>query len=371
MESTNRRWQNHLRAKGLVAFFMDRVAAHAKSSQWQHKHGSFHFPIDDRELDDALSQAYFEMNEHFPMELYLEITSRCNLNCIMCARSGLTRETGDMDLNLFKKIIDEVARENPLAYLHFYGIGDPLVDETLFEKLDYVQQKGLENTILFTNGKDLLKNDNYKKLAQTNIPTFGVDVDGFGQESYGQIRVGGDFDQLLKGILALKAEVDALPKYKRIELAYHVYPGINDAQEEMEAFANWSIEQELEYKFVSLHTWGDLRTDLPSSGVEEMDEPNSREAARTGPCGSLWGPMILSDGRVSPCFLDANGNGTMGSVLENTVQEIWQGAHRELRNGHVQGVFTGACKDCTTSSCVDLPRFHSRNYPDELQSGSK
>ena len=60
MESTNRRWQNHLRAKGIFAFFLDRVRSHAMSSAWQYSQSPFTFPISDpppppREGDDELS----------------------------------------------------------------------------------------------------------------------------------------------------------------------------------------------------------------------------------------------------------------------------------------------------------------------------
>ncbi|MDQ7834257.1 MAG: radical SAM/SPASM domain-containing protein [Humidesulfovibrio sp.] len=367
MEFTNRKWQNHLKAKGLVAFLLDRVSAHARSSQWQHKNGSFHFPIADREVDDALSRAYFELNENFPTEVYVEVTSRCNLDCLMCARSRLSRATGDMDMALFKKIMDEIALEYREAYVHFYGIGDPLMDETIFEKLAYAKQVGLNNTIIFTNGQNLLKNDNYKKLVLSNVPILGVDVDGFTRESYEKIRRGGSFELLLKSILTLKQHLDESPTYKRLELAYQVYPGINDAAGEMQDFASWCEKYTLEYKFVTLHTWGDLRADVPMSSVAGMAEPNDRSVQRTGPCCSLWSPMILNDGRVSPCFLDANGNGALGDMNKSSLKSIWQGAHRALRAKQVQGVFSGTCQDCASGSCVDLPPFRSSNYPPVLR----
>src|SRR5690606_12566359 len=107
MKSTNRRWQNHLRAKGPVAFFLDRLAAHALSSPRQFDQGPFHFPIDDREHDDELTRAYFALTEAFPYEVYIEITNRCNLSCRMCARDQMTRPTGIMGNRLFRKIVDE------------------------------------------------------------------------------------------------------------------------------------------------------------------------------------------------------------------------------------------------------------------------
>lgn len=369
MKSTNRKWQNHLKAKGLIPFLLDRVSSHARSSQWQHERGSFDFPIDDRELDDALSQAFFALNENFPTELYIEVTSRCNLDCIMCARSMFRRESADMDVALFRGIVDEIMREYPLAYVHLYGIGDPLMDETLFSKLDYAGRRGLHNTILFTNGQNLLKDDSYRRLADTSVPIFGVDIDGFRPESYERIRRGGSFDTVIRGVTTFKRHLDSLSGYKRLEIAYQIYAGINDSEQEMRAFADWCEDNGLEYKFVTLHTWADLRTDVPMSEVEGLAEPNDRAAARTGPCCSLWNPMILSDGRMTHCFLDANGQGALGNVGEEGIKAIWQNAHRRIRANQVQGVYEGVCSGCGSGSCVELPGFNSRNYPDVLRGG--
>jgi MoaA/NifB/PqqE/SkfB family radical SAM enzyme len=369
MQSTNRKWQNHLKAKGLIPFLLDRVSSHARSSLWQHERGSFDFPINDRELDDALSQAFFALNEHFPTELYIEVTSRCNLDCLMCVRSMFERKTEDMPLNLFKGIVDEIVDEYPLAYVHLYGIGDPLMDETLFEKLDYAGRKGMRNTILFTNGQNLLKDDNYKKLADSSVPIFGVDIDGFTAASYEQIRRGGSFDTLIRNVTAFKKHLDGLSEYKRLEIAYQIYAGINDTEQEMQAFVSWCEDQGLEYKFVTLHTWADLRSDVPMSEIDGLAEPNDRAVARTGPCCSLWNPMILSDGRMTHCFLDANGKCTLGNVGEEGIRSIWQNAHRRLRANQVKGIYEGVCKECGSGSCVELPGFNSRNYPDVLRDG--
>lgn len=47
MKSTNRRWQKHLRAKGIIPFFLNRLQQHALSSSWQHARSAFDFPVGD------------------------------------------------------------------------------------------------------------------------------------------------------------------------------------------------------------------------------------------------------------------------------------------------------------------------------------
>ena len=59
MKSTNRKWQRHLRSKGPIGFFFDRMQAHVFSSSWQHENGPFRFPIEDRQRDDEFIHAFW------------------------------------------------------------------------------------------------------------------------------------------------------------------------------------------------------------------------------------------------------------------------------------------------------------------------
>jgi len=68
---------------------------------------------------------------------------------------------------LFKKIIDEIAKNKPSAYIHYYGMGESTLDEDLFKKLAYARSKNVTNAILFTNGQTLLKY--YKSLAVAGL----------------------------------------------------------------------------------------------------------------------------------------------------------------------------------------------------------
>ena len=66
-----------------------------------------------------------------PLTLTIESTAKCNLFCPMCPREQMYFPPKDMDLALFKKIIDE-SKE----YLEFavpYGVGEPLLNPEIYE----------------------------------------------------------------------------------------------------------------------------------------------------------------------------------------------------------------------------------------------
>ncbi len=367
MESTNRRWQNHLRAKGVIAFFLDRLQAHALSSSWQFDKGSFHFPIDDRELDDELSKAFFELSELFPYEICLELTNRCNLSCAMCARPSMTRPQGVMDDALFAKLIDEIAEQQPYAYLHYYGIGESLLDATLLEKLAYARSRNVTNSILFTNGQLLLRDELYKPLAESGVSTIGVDLDGFCQEVYERVRIGGRFDLAKEGIEKLYDHVRGKGLRTRVEIAYQIYPGINDS--DIAPFVSWCGRSGYEYKLVTMHTWAGLRSDVPMTEVEGLGDQHHIE--RRCPCSALWGGLMVGwDGRVGLCFQDANLAEVMGDVSQQTIAEVWTGEHLRKRRAHLAGEFEGLCASCDSYTAVELPAKESRLYPESLRGGA-
>ncbi|WP_461209850.1 radical SAM/SPASM domain-containing protein [Desulfocurvus sp. DL9XJH121] len=366
MQSTNRKWQKHLRAKGALNFFLDRLKAHAFSDSWQHERGAFHFSISERELDDELTRVYFERAELFPDEIYLETTSHCNLRCIMCAREKMTRSHGVMDMGLYRRIVDEIVRENPNAYIHYYGIGDPLMDPDLFERLAYSREKGLTNSVLFTNGQLLWRNDNISRLLDSGVAILGVDLDGFSQETYGQIRVGGEFEIAKTGIEELYARTAAMGGGPRIEIAYQIYPGINEG--DIEPFRQWCEEGGYEYKLVTMHTWGGLRKDVPETGVDGLTEIHTRQATRKSPCPRLWsGLSIAWTGQVSLCFQDADLQHPVGDLRQESIASVWRGEHFRLRRGQVRGEFCEPCLGCESYVNVDMPPCGSTLYPFELR----
>src|SRR4030067_357748 len=85
----------------------------------------------------------------FPADVIVETTSYCNLRCIICPYPLLKRTKGDMDIKIFKKIVDEIQEENPSTGLWVAIMGEPLLrGKRLINMLAYANEKGLENVNL-------------------------------------------------------------------------------------------------------------------------------------------------------------------------------------------------------------------------------
>ena len=81
------------------------------------------------------------------MTLQVEPTSACNLDCKICMRRNLERPSTSLSLDNFRKILDS----GNFRYVGLLGWGEPLLNQHLFEMIEYAETKGV-GTNLTTNG---------------------------------------------------------------------------------------------------------------------------------------------------------------------------------------------------------------------------
>src|SRR3972149_3969458 len=87
------------------------------------------------------------------MQLHLETIAICNAACVFCPYPTMKRPRGTMSMDLFRKIIDEAATISRIEEVCLTGLGEPLLDRQVVERLRYVRKKmPLIQTTLYTNG---------------------------------------------------------------------------------------------------------------------------------------------------------------------------------------------------------------------------
>lgn len=83
-----------------------------------------------------------------PVRLQVETTDKCNFKCRMCTREVIDdMNTISMPLSNFIRLIDEIKP----YYATLNGLGEPLLDKTIFEKLAYLHSHEIL-TSMPTNG---------------------------------------------------------------------------------------------------------------------------------------------------------------------------------------------------------------------------
>lgn len=152
-----------------------------------------------------------DLNVSAPLTLYFSINSVCNLRCKMCD-VGMFNEEGmfyknlridrklhEIDINVFKRIIDEVHQDGPFIS---FNSTEPLMYKPLPEAIEYCTRHGLKTGV--TTGAYTLPKL-ASALAEAGLSRLAVSMDG-PPDVHNHIRGRQDsFDQSYKGIEAFAA----------------------------------------------------------------------------------------------------------------------------------------------------------------------
>lgn len=248
-----------------------------------------------------------EKETNFPIYMVIEPSSFCNLRFIMCFQNddNLRKQGGSMDVDLWKKVIDEASR-NGCGALTIAGRGEPLIHKDIIEMLDYLKDNFFE-VKLNTNG--LLMNDDIIRSILRNNICVVFSAEGSNETEYSSIRKGGDFNILV-------ANIKRFHQLREIE-----FPN-STSRTRICGVAFDSIDSSKYYEF-----WKELVDEVAITQYEERkDTYNNQRTEQGSRCARLWQRVyIWWDGAVSPCDVDYLKKLTMGNAKDDSIKNIWCG----------------------------------------------
>jgi len=131
-------------------------------------------------------------------KVYVEPTSRCNLNCQTCIRNAWDESQGNMAGGTFDLLIKNLAALPFRPDVFFGGFGEPLLLPNIAEMIARAK-KVAGKVELITNGI-LLTEQRSRELIEAGLNTLWVSVDGVTPESYADIRIGAELPMVLENI---------------------------------------------------------------------------------------------------------------------------------------------------------------------------
>lgn len=147
-----------------------------------------------------------------PTFLNLEPTTRCNYRCWYCV--GRSMEQKDIDIEDFAAVLDHFPTVKTIALV---GEGEPLMHKGFFEMAQMAADRGIR-VVSLSNGSTF-STENVKKICAAGIAYISVSIDSSEAATFASSRLGGDLQQVLKGIKRLTDYRDAHGfRYPRIGL---------------------------------------------------------------------------------------------------------------------------------------------------------
>jgi len=281
----------------------------------------------------------------YPHIIEIELTNDCDLGCVHCHRSFMTRKVGYMEFEVFTKLVDEIVNY-PVVFLRIVGQGESALHPQFREIMQYVANKPIKTEIT-TNGMlfDLYP---YEEILSWNIDIIGVSVDGIDGNSYTKIRKGGNYNKLKKNINGFyKYRNLAIKKYPMICIRNVILP--NYTPQQIEAFnATWRKSSD-QITYNTLH-----------AKIQSASPPGYNR------CQDIFFYAHLNfDGSIRHCAYDFlyGENEMIGNIKKNSLQEIWSSEKlKHLRWLHQMKEFPEVCKKCHITTKKNIGYRNSRKY---------
>jgi MoaA/NifB/PqqE/SkfB family radical SAM enzyme len=144
-----------------------------------------------------------------PSRMYVECTAACNISCTeaCCApETGITRtrQSGMLDFDLFRRVVDEVGAS--LVRIDFFNYGEAFLHKRAVEMCEYIKAN-FPHIYLYTSTNGLaLSEPQARRLVHSGIDEVTFSIDGATPESYLKYRQRGRFDVAIATLGAMADE---------------------------------------------------------------------------------------------------------------------------------------------------------------------
>ncbi|MFA5031414.1 MAG: radical SAM protein [bacterium] len=304
----------------------------------------------------------------YPYRIGIELTNKCNLDCIHCIeKTGY--EKGMMGFDKFKKVFNEF----PYALsVSLNGVGEPLLHPQFFDIIRYIKHtRSYVITTIFSNGV-LINESMARDIIKSGLSKIHISLDATNSSSHKKIRGTDKFDKVLnniKTLVELKRKLHSktpliginfiLMKENEGELIEFIKLAkelgvdyICEIDSYLFNFGDWKLKGA---KPLSFHKkeLEEGKQELKKSGIKCMYYPElSKTYDWNKPfiCDRFWKEIrVTFNGNVTPgCCIPFAEQYSYGNILESSFKQIWNSEKfikdRELAREGTAPILI--CKEC-------------------------
>jgi hypothetical protein len=270
-----------------------------------------------------------------PNHIYVEPTNKCFLKCAMCTEKALRGQEGYMSFDLWKKILDSLAKYGVKSPINLIGRGEPLVNKHLPEFVEYATSKGMSCAII-SNGV-MLDEEYARALLKAGIRKIQFSLHAHSPETYQAITGVDAYDRVKENLLGL---VELNKEYGGgcYINVMSVESSIN--HHESKAFVEyWAPKVDRAFVTPLYSIQGDSK--MAKESVLSIKGKVNKNSTTSHPgCAFPW--FFLSyrlDGTINPCPYDFKTYFNAGNAADEDydLMKVWNGElMQKLRTDHLQ-----------------------------------
>jgi len=262
-----------------------------------------------------------------PEATRVQTTTACNARCRICARSSFQLPAAMMADEVWTVVLERLL-EAGVRSVDLQWFGEPFLDPKLLDRMCELKRHGLE-VYTFTNGS-LLSPATAVRLIEAQVDHLNISIDGFSREVYEDIRRGLVYEEVLRNALFLLEE-RRRRQSRRPTVAVCLVKCAENAHE-VAAFSRFWAQRADQHWIANARNMGGL---VDIQNVDRLDVRRLGE----NPCRLLWTQVNISAlGDVVPCCDDIRCTLKVGSLMQQSLREIWSGEPlARLRRLHLEG----------------------------------
>ena len=278
----------------------------------------------------------------FPNRVTIEVTNRCNIHCGFCPRNLFDMKQGDMDEELFCKIIDECSKHLPVCGVLFFR-GEPLIFSKLVKYIKYAKKKGLAPIQIASNGL-ALDEGLADELLDCGLDFISFSMDTTNNEVYSRFRRNSNLDKATKNVIKFinKAEARKIMGLPVPEIQVSSVDIVEYQPYKQEFIDFWTKHSDRVRIYLESCSDGNFGS---------IEDKNILSFSNRMPCRKVFTDMIIYyNGDTALCNHDWNNNLGLGNVTLQSIFEIWNSEkYIKLReyhknpNGFDSGIICDTC----------------------------
>ncbi|MCM1468634.1 MAG: radical SAM protein [Alistipes sp.] len=319
--------------------------------------------------------------------LFLELTLRCNENCIHCGSRCGEVESGELTLEQYQNFLEQVKKDFGTEEIMLCVTGgEPLLRRDFFEIMSYADRLGFHWGM--TSNGVLIDEAVAERLKKCGMQTISVSIDGLRKTHDTFRRTPGGYDAAMRGLNALIAQGG----FQHIQVTTVVHQNnIGELEQLFQVLDGMDIAS---WRIMNLEPIGRAQ-DFPELFLHKQDYIHLfhfiQEKRKQGipvlyGCSHYLGPEyerelrdwyflcnagiytagIMANGDIGACLdIERKPELIYGNILKDDFKEIWEHGFGEYRRNRCEDNET--CQKCPEQEFCGGGSFHSWDFKEKKQ----
>ncbi|MBC8344502.1 MAG: SPASM domain-containing protein, partial [Bacteroidetes bacterium] len=288
-------------------------------------------------------------------------TSLGNLGCPKCPQGLkiLTRRSGNLNMPLFTRIIDQIYKTT--SYLTLYFQGEPFMNPSFFDFVAFASEKKMY-TATSTNGHYFTE-ANCKKAVESGLTRLIVSVDGTTQEVYEKYRKDGHLEKVVEGLeLMMKTRREMKAKNPLVIMQFIVFKDNEHQIEDIQKLAKEIGVDHLALKTAQVYDYEKGKKTIPenikySRYKKRKDGTYEIKNKYYNHCWRSWQSSVITwDGHMVPCCFDKDAKYKVGDLKSESLKAVWESADLKIFRTNVlkKRKEIDICRNCVEGTKIWL-----------------